>query len=149
MNATHTVKELLNLREGVVGFALSNTLTRLLGSPELLAGQLGDRPFVEKILPPQSGETRNWSTQQMLKDRTIFVLHRGKCLEDDWFECAIVLGVVGHLVLIDLHADGGEAGAEQRYRALLKTAEPQVVDYAEHVFRGLIGLDGLFQSVPT
>lgn len=48
MNATLTVKELLNLREGVVGFALSNTLTRLLGSPELLAGQLGDRPFVEK-----------------------------------------------------------------------------------------------------
>ena len=75
----------------------------------------------------------------MLKERSIFVLHRGKCPEDDWFECAIVLGVVGHLVLLDLSVDGTEAAAQQRYQALLKSSEPQVADYAKHIFRGLIG----------
>lgn len=149
MNAATTVNELISLREGVVGFALSKTLTRLLGAPELLSGRLGDRPFIEKILAPQSGETRNWSTQQMLKERSIYVLHRGKCLEDAWFECAIVLAVVGHLVLLDLSVDGSEDAAERRYQALLKASEPQVADYAAHVFRGLIGLDGLIQDPAT
>ena len=139
MTTIGPIKELLLLRDGVVGFARSTTLTRLLGAPELLAGRLGERPFIEKILPPQRGDTRNWSTRQMLKERSIFVLHRGKCLEDDWFECAIVLGVVGHLVLLDLSVDGTEAAAQQRYQALLKSSEPQVADYAKHIFRGLIG----------
>lgn len=146
MTAALTLKEINALREGVVGFALSKTLSRVLGSPELLSGKLGDRPFIEKILPPHTGNARNWSTQQMLKDRTIFVLHQGNCTDEAWFECAIVLAVVGHLVLIDLHADGSEAGAEARYRHLVQDAEPQVRNYASTVFKGMIGLDGLLQA---
>jgi hypothetical protein len=146
MTATLTLKELRSLREGVVGFVLSKTLSRVLGAPELLSGMLDDRPFIEKILPPHTGNARNWSTQQMLKDRRIFVLHQGKCSDAAWFECAIVLAVVGHLVLIDLEANGTEAGAEHRLRTLIDDADPQVSSYARTVFRGLIGRDGLMQE---
>lgn len=134
---------------GIMAFALRATLSRVLAAPVLASGRLGERLFIEKILPPHTGNARNWATQQMLKDPAIFMLHRGRCLEDTWFECAVVLAVVGHLVLLDVEVDGSEAAAAARLQALVENADPQVRDYVQSGMLQLIGRDDLRSETPV
>jgi hypothetical protein len=149
MTATVTLQQIEQTRSGILGFALRATLSRVLAAPVLASGRLGERLFIEKILPPHTGNARNWATQQMLKDPAIFMLHRGRCLEDTWFECAVVLAVVGHLVLLDVEVDGSEAAAAARLQALVENADPQVRDYAQSGMLQLIGRDGLRSETPV
>lgn len=148
MTANLSLRHLEQQRSGLVGFALRGTLSRLLAAPELAGARLKERLFIEKILPPHTGNARNWATQQMLKDPAIFLLHRGRCLEDAWFECAVVLAVVGHLVLLDVDVDGTEPAAAQRLLTLIEGADPQVRQYAQSGLMQLIGRDGLPSEAP-
>jgi hypothetical protein len=148
MSALVSLQHLEQCRAGIVGFALRSTLNRLLAAPELASARLKERLFVEKILPPHTGNARNWATQQMLKDPAIYLLHRGRCLDEAWFECAVVLAVVGHLVLLDVDVDGSEAAAASRLLMLCENADPQVRQYAQSGLLQLIGRDGLPADTP-
>lgn len=149
MTATVTLQQIEQTRSGILGFALRATLGRVLASPVLAGGRLGRRLFIEKILPPHTGNARNWATQQMLKEPAIYVLHRGRCLDDTWFECAVVLAVVGHLVLLDVDVDGSERTTVSRLQVLVGNADPQVRQYARSGMLQLIGRDGLLTEKPV
>lgn len=143
----HTLKALEALPSGLVVFTNLRTLTRLCSSSDFLDGYLGTREVMEKILPPDRGHARIWSQQMMRADNRVLILRRGRAQEAVWWEVAVALAVVGHLVLIELDAGGDEDRARALIQAQLAGSDAETASMARGVLRGLIGGDGVLSPL--
>lgn len=143
----HTLKTLQDLPDGLVVFTNLRTLTRLCGSREFLDGRLGAREVTEKILPPDRGQARIWSQKMMRTDSQILILRRGRTQEDVWWEVAVALALVGHLVLVELDAGSNPTRARELIQAQIDASDPETASMARGVLRGLIGGDGVLEPL--